>query len=137
MQKQSRNRSKSQLAKILVGLMVAGSILAVPSKSAAQEVIVKVPPPAVRVETIPPPPDRDYVWDPGHWRWDGHGYVWVPGHYVHKHHHYAKWIPGHWVNVTAAGIGSKATGGTSRLSIPAGSSGLSWRSLGSHSVHRR
>jgi len=54
MQKQSRIRSKSQLAKILVGLMVTGSILAIPSKSAAQEVIVKVPPPAVRVETIPP-----------------------------------------------------------------------------------
>jgi hypothetical protein len=97
MQKQSRNRSKSQLTKILVGLMVTGSILAIPSKSAAQEVIVKVPPPAVRVETIPPPPNPDYVWDPGHWKWDGHGYVWVPGHYVHKHHHYAKWIPGHWV----------------------------------------
>jgi hypothetical protein len=97
MQKQSRNRLKSQLAGMLVGLIVIGSILAVPSRSAAQEVIIRTPPPPARAETAPPPPGPDHVWDPGHWRWDGHGYVWVPGHYVHNPHHHARWIAGHWV----------------------------------------
>lgn len=97
MQKQLRNRSKSPLAGVLVGVIVTGSILAVPSKSAAQEVIIRTPPPPERAETAPPPPSPDHVWDPGHWRWDGQRYVWVPGHYVHNPHHYGRWIPGHWV----------------------------------------
>ena len=97
-QRQSQSRSKSHLVGMLTALLFAGStLLAVPPKSWAQEVIVRVAPPPVRVETAPPPPSRYHVWDPGHWRWDGRGYVWVPGHYIHNPHHYANWIPGHWV----------------------------------------
>ena len=89
--------TKSHVVGILTALFFAGSTLAMAPKSWAQEVIVRVPPPPVRVETAPPPPSHDHVWDPGHWKWDGHAYVWVPGHYVHNPHHSAKWIPGHWV----------------------------------------
>jgi hypothetical protein len=82
----------------LAGVIVVSSMLCLAPKSAADEVIVRVAPPVVRVETAPPPPSHYHVWDPGHWRWNGRGYVWVPGHYIHNPHHYAKWIPGHWVN---------------------------------------
>ena len=75
LQRQSQSRSKSHPVGMLIALLFAGStLLAVPPKSWAQEVIVRVAPPAVRVETAPPPPSRYHVWDPGHWRWDGRGY---------------------------------------------------------------
>jgi WXXGXW repeat (2 copies) len=96
MERPSQSHSKSNVVGILTALLFAGSTL-VPPKSLAQEVIVRLPPPPVRVETVPPPPTRYYVWDPGHWRWDGRAYVWVPGHYIHNPHHSANWVPGHWV----------------------------------------
>jgi hypothetical protein len=80
------------------GLIIAGSALFLPTKSAGAEVVVRVGPPPIRVETVPPPPDRRYVWDPGHWRWNGRIYVWVPGHYIRNPHRYGRWVPGHWVN---------------------------------------
>jgi hypothetical protein len=79
-------------------LLMAGSIVCLSAKSTSADVIVRVPPPAVRVETVPPPPSHYHVWDPGHWRWDGHGYVWIPGHYINNSHRYSRWVPGHWVN---------------------------------------
>ena len=57
------------------------------------------PMPAARREQIPPQPrggDR-YVWQPGHWHWNGRAYDWVPGHYVeYSHHRGGRWVPGHW-----------------------------------------
>jgi WXXGXW repeat (2 copies) len=44
-------------------------------------VVVQVPPPAPRVEDMPPARDG-YVWAPGYWSWDGSNYVWVEGRYV-------------------------------------------------------
>ncbi len=79
-------------------LVIAGSVVCLSARSMGAEVIIRTAPPAVRVETVPPPPSRYHVWDPGHWRWDGHGYVWIPGHYINNPHRYARWVPGHWVN---------------------------------------
>ncbi len=53
-----------------------------------------VPPP--RVEVVPPPPGGRYVWEPGHWHWNGVAYAWMPGRYVVRHPHYAQYVPGHW-----------------------------------------
>jgi hypothetical protein len=69
------------------------------------------PPPAPRVEVLPPPPGPAFVWEPGHYHWNGAAYVWLPGRYVTRiagtthweHGHWANrggawvWIPGHWV----------------------------------------
>jgi hypothetical protein len=66
---------------------------------AAVEIIAPRPPPAVRYEVAPPLPTERremLVWDPGHWRWDGHDWDWVPGHYVERPHREAHWEPGHW-----------------------------------------
>ncbi|PZP47220.1 MAG: hypothetical protein DI601_04460 [Azospirillum brasilense] len=44
------------------------------------------PVPVLRVEPEPPrPPSAEYVWQPGHWQWDGVAYRWEPGHYVLRH----------------------------------------------------
>jgi hypothetical protein len=46
--------------------------------SAEAQVIVRVAPPAPRVERMPPP-RRGYVWVQGNWDWNGRRYVWHTG----------------------------------------------------------
>ncbi len=57
----------------------------------------------------PAPPRVGFVWDAGHWNWEG-PYVWVPGHWVEARPG-ARWMvsvwqpyrgqyrygPGHWI----------------------------------------
>src|SRR5579883_1261835 len=51
-----------------------------------------------RYEPPPPPaPPGRYVWEPGHWQWNGVRYVWVPGRYVVRGPRYAHYVPGRWV----------------------------------------
>lgn len=54
-----------------------------------------IPPP--RAEMVPPPPGARYIWQPGHWFWNGRTYVWVAGRYVVRGPHYGEYVPGHWV----------------------------------------
>ncbi|HTS02893.1 MAG TPA: YXWGXW repeat-containing protein, partial [Thermoanaerobaculia bacterium] len=44
-------------------------------------VIATGPPPAVRAETVPPPPGPESFWVAGHWRWENNAHVWAPGHW--------------------------------------------------------
>jgi hypothetical protein len=61
---------------------------------AQTEVIIRDAPPPMRVEAVPV--ERPgYVWDRGHWRYEGRGYVWVPGHWQPVMRN-ARWEPGHW-----------------------------------------
>jgi hypothetical protein len=53
-----------------------------------------MPPP--RYEPVPPPPGARYVWQPGHWRWNGYRYIWFPGRYIPAGPGYAHFVPGHW-----------------------------------------
>lgn len=64
--------------------------------AAGAQVYVRVGPPPVRHEVVPPPPHPGWVWQPGYHRWDGHAYVWVPGIYVAPPRVGAIWVPGHW-----------------------------------------
>jgi hypothetical protein len=63
------------------------------------EVVVAQPPPAIRVETVPPPPGDPnvYIWQPGHWRWEGNAYVWHRGHYEKRPSRTAVWVQPEWV----------------------------------------
>ncbi len=79
----------------LLALLAATVVTAAPSPSFAQAVI-RVAPPPLRHEMVPPPPPGVWVWQPGGWRWDGARYVWFPGRYRHPPHRRAAWIPPHW-----------------------------------------
>jgi hypothetical protein len=71
-----------------------------PREPIAGEVVVARPPPPLRTEPPPPPPPGDpaiFVWQPGHWRWDGHEYQWHPGHYEKRPAGAASWVPAEWV----------------------------------------
>jgi WXXGXW repeat (2 copies) len=64
------------------------------------EVVVARPPPPPRPEPPPPPPPGDpaiFVWQPGHWKWNGHDYAWHPGHYEKRPARAAVWVPAEWV----------------------------------------
>jgi hypothetical protein len=47
-------------------------------------------------ETPPPPPGARYVWEPGHWHWDGVGWEWHRGRYVIRNVGWHEYVPGHW-----------------------------------------
>lgn len=61
-------------------------------------------PPAVQIETIPPPPlSADaQIWQPGHWDWTGAAYAWTPGRWVARAGHGAQWQPGYWTVANGA-----------------------------------
>jgi len=63
----------------------------------AEEVIVRVRPPAAIVETRPGRPGPNYVWTDGYHRWDGHAHVWVPGAWVVPPRPHAHWVAHRWV----------------------------------------
>ncbi len=54
-------------------------------------------PPPIQYEAVPPPPGERYVWEPGHWHWNGVQYVWFRGHYVIRQAGWGHYVPGHWV----------------------------------------
>ncbi|HWK46550.1 MAG TPA: hypothetical protein VNT30_17650 [Stellaceae bacterium] len=74
----------------------AGCVVAPPRHV---EMVASAPPPPVRYEAPPPPPGpvERWVWQPGHWRWDGREYAWDPGHYVERPMRNAVWVPHQWV----------------------------------------
>jgi hypothetical protein len=69
-----------------------------PAPAATAEVEVEPPPPAPApvVEEVPVSPGVEFVWAPGHHRWDGRTYVWERGVYVRRPHERAEWVGAHW-----------------------------------------
>jgi hypothetical protein len=59
-------------------------------------ITVPTPPPAPQPEFPPPPPSPTYVWQSGHWSWNGVQYFWEPGKYVERPTTSASYVPGHW-----------------------------------------
>ncbi len=68
-----------------------------PSRVYVQERFVAMPPPPPRQEIIveAPGPRERFVWDPGHYVWDGAGYRWAPGHWIARREGFV-WVPAHW-----------------------------------------
>jgi hypothetical protein len=82
--------------KFAMAALLAFTLL--PAASNAQEVYVRVGPPAPIVERRPVAPGREYVWVEGYHRWDGARYVWVPGRWDRPPHPHAVWVAHHWVH---------------------------------------
>jgi|SRR5579862_1865549 len=53
-------------------------------------------PPADREETPAPQPGPNYIWQPGHWSWDGNDFQWHSGIWAVPPTGYHTWSPGHW-----------------------------------------
>ena len=58
--------------------------------------VAPAPPPGPQTEIPPPAPSASYVWEPGHWSWNGMQYLWQPGRYVERPAVSATYTPGHW-----------------------------------------
>jgi len=55
------------------------------------------PAPVTVVETVPPCPGMDYVWEPGFWSYRATSRVWVPGSWSYRPTHavYGRFYAGH------------------------------------------
>ena len=53
-----------------------------PNDQNREYVDVPYPPPAARVEIVPPCPERGAVWVDGEWSWKGKRWAWEPGGWV-------------------------------------------------------
>jgi hypothetical protein len=80
-------------AAVLAAIVLAA---APPAAVAQVSVNIRVGPPPLRAEAVPPP-RRGYVWDRGHWGWAGGQYAWVAGHWIPDRPGW-RWVPGAWGN---------------------------------------
>jgi WXXGXW repeat (2 copies) len=88
----------------------ATSLWTQPSPEVAQAQVPAYPPVPVAPLPSPPPAGQtgvpapaaapsltpSYVWEAGHWAWDGYRYVWQPGRYVESAGAAASLVPGQW-----------------------------------------
>jgi hypothetical protein len=76
---------------------VGAVLVGVPGRASAQEhVVVRVAPPAPRIEVRPVAPTPHHVWVSGYWGYrDRVGYEWHGGRWESPHPGYA-WEPAHW-----------------------------------------
>lgn len=104
----ARGHFTARVGVILALGLLAGCVAAPSPQGEVQPqpgaLVVVPPPPAPRFETQPPPPGESAVWDPGHWRWDGHDYAWVPGRYEARPSPQAQWRPDGWIERNGAWV---------------------------------
>ena len=74
------------IKKILIASMLAASLVSV-AVPASAAIIVRIAPPAPRVELVPAP-RRGYMWVPGYWDWRGKRHVWVKGAFLRERQGY-------------------------------------------------
>jgi len=78
----------------LIGLVFAGLL----AFSAAGEVVIRIGPPHIRIETRGRPPSRDHVWISGYHRWDGNAYAWNEGRWEVPPQPRQRWVAHRWVH---------------------------------------
>ena len=69
------------MKKLLIATLVAGSMGTITLPAAAEVIVVRQAPPALRAERMPEA-RRGHTWVPGHWEWKRNKHVWVRGTYV-------------------------------------------------------
>jgi hypothetical protein len=86
----------------LIMLALAGCVVEPPPQRPGPPpqalVRVQAPPPAEVVEVQPPPPGpaEIWVWQRGHWRWNGAQYIWARGHWAERPAYAHEWVAPHW-----------------------------------------
>ncbi|MBK9964504.1 MAG: YXWGXW repeat-containing protein [Holophagales bacterium] len=78
----------------LAGAFISLALFA-PAADAAR-FVVKVGPPAARVEVRGHAPSPRHVWVGGYWKWNGSAHVWVSGGWNVPPRHGGVWKDGHW-----------------------------------------
>lgn len=76
------------------GAMAGEFDLRVGSGGVSVAIDLGTPPPAPRIEVIPPP-RVGYLWAPGYWAWTGHRHEWVTGRWLEARAGYRHY-PGRW-----------------------------------------
>lgn len=71
------------IKKLIIAAMVAGSLGSMAVSASAREVIIRVAPPELRVESVPAA-RHGYHWAPGYWNWSGQRHVWVRGTWMRE-----------------------------------------------------
>ena len=73
--------------------MLIFALLLTAGLASAQQVVIRVGPPAPRHEVMGVRPGPGYVWRAGWHEWRGGTYEWVPGGWVLPPRPRARWIP--------------------------------------------
>src|SRR5437867_3511023 len=83
------------IKRVLVAAAIAASFGSMAAPATAAEVFVRVAPPPPRTEVVPPP-RQGWIWEPGHWEWNGHRHVWRHGVWVRERrgwrYHEPAWV---------------------------------------------
>jgi hypothetical protein len=85
--------------RLFLGSLLAGGFAAL-APALAPALAQEGPPPyrpvpELRREEVPPP-RRGFLWEPGHWRWDGREYFWVRGRWIEEGPRFRHFVHGHW-----------------------------------------
>lgn len=94
---------KALLLGAAVGLVGAGLLAGCAETPPPRERVVveerfvarRPPPPMSEVIIEAPGPRERFVWDPGHYVWDGYDYHWSPGRWIARRD--GHWVPSEWV----------------------------------------
>jgi hypothetical protein len=75
-----------KLRTVFAGVLLALGAAAVPTLAQARivefDVTVAPPPPPVVVEVAPPAPRAGFIYEPGHYAYDGQRFVWVEPQFI-------------------------------------------------------
>lgn len=74
------------IRKFVLAAVLAASFGSIVTPANA-EIIVRIPPPPLRVEVVPAP-RPGYVWGGGHWGWRNNKHYWVNGSWVQERRGY-------------------------------------------------
>jgi hypothetical protein len=90
----------AKIALICLGIAMAsplaGCVVAPPPRPHVVYIQKAPPAPLVEVQPAAPGPAEQFIWKPGHWRWDGREYIWRRGEWELRPAHVVEWIAPHW-----------------------------------------
>ncbi len=82
------------LAVILAATLAA--VVSTPIEAGQAAVLIRIAPPAPRLETRAVAPGPHHVWLGGHWSWNGRTHVWIAGSWKLPPSAHASWVAGRW-----------------------------------------